>query len=148
MKSLLIAVSAVLALSFVGSSDASAQHYGCNSGYSGGGYGYGGGYNGGGFGGNYGGFGYGGGYSSPRLSVSVGYGNYGGYSSQNFGNSGFNSGYGGYGGNHGFGGYSTWHDTSHLDYHAPSLVPHRGHLDYVPGHYDVHRTGHWDHHGY
>jgi hypothetical protein len=135
MKRLLIAVSAVLALSFVGSSDASAQHYGCNSGY-------GGGYSSG-YGGYYGG--YGGGYSSPRLSVSVGYGNYGGYAAQNYGNAVYNSGYGG---NHGYGGYSTWHDTSHLDYHAPSLVPHRGHYDYVPGHYDVHRTGHWDRHGH
>ncbi len=128
MKRFFIAASAVLALSFAGSSFASAQHHGCNSGY-GGGYGR----------------GYGGGYSSPRLSVSVGYGNYGGY-----------SGYSGYGGHSGYGGYpsygghghSSWHDTSHLDYHGPSLVPHRGHFDYVPGHYDVHRTGHWDHHNH
>ncbi|MEJ7591324.1 MAG: hypothetical protein WKF77_07230 [Planctomycetaceae bacterium] len=129
MKRLLIAASAVLALSFVGSSGAWAQHYGCNSGY-------GGGYN----------SGYGGGYSSPRLSVSVGYGNYGGYP-RHSGYSGYN-GYSGYGGHHGFGGHSTWHDTSHLDYHSPSLVPHGNHLDYVPGHYDVHRTGHWDRHGH
>ena len=145
MKRLLMAASAVLALGFAGSSDASAQHYGCNSGF-GGGYssGYGVGY----------GSGFGGGYSSPRLSVSVGYGNYGGYPSQVFGNTGFNSGfsgyngYSGYGGNQGFGGSSTWHDTSHLDYHAPSAVRHRGHIDYIPGHYDVHRTGHRDRHGY
>jgi hypothetical protein len=39
----------------------------------------------------------------------------------------------------------TYHNTTHLDYHAPQLVPHNGHLDYVPGHYDVHRTGHWHH---
>lgn len=140
MKRLLIAASAVLALSFVGSSDASAQHHGCNSGY-GGGYssGHGGGYR------------HGGGYSSPRFSVSVGDGNYGGFSSQNYGNAVFNSGYSGnlgYGGNHGYGGHRTWHDTTHLDYHAPSLVPHRGHLDYVPGHYDVHHTGHRDPHGH
>jgi len=145
MKRLLIAASAVLALGFAGSSDASAQHYGCNSGF-GGGYssGYGGGY----------GSGFGRRYSSPRLSVSVGYGNYGGHPSQIFGNSGFNSGfsgyngYSGYGGHHGIGGHSTWHDTSHLDYHGPSLVPHRGHFDYIPGHYDLHRTGHWDRHGH
>ena len=128
MKRFFIAASAVLALSFVGSSFASAQHHGRHSGY-----------------------GYGGRYSSPRLSVSVGYGNFGHYSGH--------SGYGrhqGYGQHPGFGGYqvygghghSSWHDTSHLDYHGPSLVPHRGHFDYVPGHYDVHRTGHWDHHGH
>ena len=141
MKSLLVAVGAVLALGWVGTSDASAQHYGCNSGYVGG-YG----------GGGYNGYGHGGGYSSRRLSVSVGYGNYGGYPSQNFGNPSFNSGYTGhrmyqaYGGYPSYGTHRTWHDTSHLDYHAPSLVPHRGHFDYVPGHYDVHRTGHWDSH--
>jgi hypothetical protein len=125
MKSLLVAAGALLALSFVGSSGAVAQHYGCNSGY-------------------------GRGYSSPGLSVSVGYGNFGGYQSRNFRSVGFNSGFSGYRG-HGYpvyGGrtHSTWHDTSHLDYHGPSLVPHRGHFDYVPGHYDLHRTGHWDTH--
>ncbi|TWT97217.1 hypothetical protein [Neorhodopirellula pilleata] len=36
-----------------------------------------------------------------------------------------------------------YHNTTHLDYHAPSLVPHNGHLDYRPGHYDVHQSGHW-----
>ena len=134
MKTLLVATGAMLALSFVGAGVASAQHYGCNSGYGGGSY-Y-------------------GGYSSPRLSVSVGYGNVGLYQSRNYGYSGYNSGFGGY--NRGFGNvrypsygggvHRTWHDTTHLDYHGPSLVPHRGHLDYVPGHYDVHRTGHWDTH--
>jgi len=82
--------------------------------------------------------------------VSVGYGNVGGYPSNNFQSMGYNSGYSGYnrrGGYPAYGGvHSSWHDTSHLDYHGPSLVPHRGHLDYVPGHYDVHRTGHWDTH--
>ncbi len=37
-----------------------------------------------------------------------------------------------------------WHDTSHLDYHGPSLQRHRNHFHLVPGHYDVHREGHWD----
>ena len=133
MKRLLVAASAVLALSMAFSSQASAQHYGCGSGY-------------------------GGGYSSPRISFSVGYGGRSGYGS---GYSSFNSGYSGYG-NSGYGGYSgfnnypvygghshrTWHDTSHLDYHAPSVVPHSGHYDYVPGHYDLHQTGHWDRHGH
>jgi hypothetical protein len=38
---------------------------------------------------------------------------------------------------------NVWHDTSHYDYHRPSLVPHGNHYDYVPGHYDYHRSGHW-----
>lgn len=121
MKSLLFVASAALALCVVGSSDASAQHHHFRTGY-----------------------GHGGGYSSPRLSVSVGYGNFGGYRSYG---SGFNQ-FQGYGGYPVYGGHTprVWHDTSHLDYHAPSVVPHRGHLDYVPGHYDLHRTGHWDRH--
>ena len=36
-----------------------------------------------------------------------------------------------------------FHDTTHLDYHPPQLVPHGNHFDVQPGHYDVHRTGHW-----
>lgn len=134
MKSLLVTVGATLVLGVVGVSDASAQHHGRHSGHRGGSY-Y-------------------GGYSSPRLSVSVGYGNVGVYPTRNYGYSGFNSRFGGYNQGVGYGGYQsygrpvhrTWHDTTHLDYHAPSLVPHRGHLDYVPGHYDVHRSGHWDTH--
>lgn len=48
--------------------------------------------------------------------------------------------------NHGIYGHrGFYHDTTHLHYHRPQLVPHNGHLDYVPGHYDVHRTGHWHH---
>lgn len=42
--------------------------------------------------------------------------------------------------------HRTWHDTSHYDYHPPSLQRHRNHFHYVPGHYDLHRTGHWDVH--
>ncbi len=79
-------------------------------------------------------------------------GSYGGYSA------GYGSGYDpfrvhaggiGFGGsgiglNVGFGQPAVWHNTSHLHYHPGGFVPHRGHLDYIPGHYDVHRTGHWD----
>ena len=36
-----------------------------------------------------------------------------------------------------------WHNTSHLDYHPGSFVPHGNHLHYRPGHYDLHQTGHW-----
>ena len=35
--------------------------------------------------------------------------------------------------------------TPHYDYHPPQLVPHRGHLDYVPGHFDFHHRGHYHH---
>ena len=37
-----------------------------------------------------------------------------------------------------------YHDTTHLDYHGPSLQRHGLHFHVVPGHYDVHRTGHFD----
>lgn len=37
-----------------------------------------------------------------------------------------------------------WHDTSHYHYHGPSAVRHRNHYHVVPGHYHLHRSGHWD----
>lgn len=37
-----------------------------------------------------------------------------------------------------------YHDTTHLDYHRPSLQRHGFHFHVIPGHYDVHRTGHFD----
>ena len=37
-----------------------------------------------------------------------------------------------------------WHDTSHYDYDPGGYVPHRNHCDYVPGHFDYHRSGHWE----
>lgn len=33
----------------------------------------------------------------------------------------------------------------HYDYHAPTLVPHGNHYDYVPGHWDFHHRGHIHH---
>ena len=39
-----------------------------------------------------------------------------------------------------------WHDTSHYDYHPPSIRWHGNHIDVTPGHYDYHRQGHWDRH--
>lgn len=45
-----------------------------------------------------------------------------------------------------WGGGHSWHDTSHYDYHPGGFVQHYNHYDYVPGHYDYHQTGHWDHH--
>jgi len=37
----------------------------------------------------------------------------------------------------------SWHDTSHYDYHPPARVRHGNHHHVIPGHYDLHRTGHW-----
>ena len=72
---------------------------------------------------------------------------YGGYGHRGYGHVQRSYYGGGYGGWHGHGhGHSRWHDTSHYDYHGPSLVPHGNHYDYVPGHYHFHREGHWDHH--
>lgn len=76
---------------------------------------------------------YGGGFSHysyrPGLSISLGTG---------------------YGSGIGFG-YSNrmlysrpvYHNTTHYDYHPGGYIRHRNHLHYVPGHYDLHRTGHW-----
>lgn len=36
-----------------------------------------------------------------------------------------------------------WRDTSHLDYDPPVTINRGDHLDYVPGHYHVHRSGMW-----
>ncbi|QDT11078.1 hypothetical protein [Planctomycetes bacterium K23_9] len=40
---------------------------------------------------------------------------------------------------------SRFHDTSHYDYHPTEIRRHGNHFDVVPGHYDLHRTGHWHH---
>ena len=65
----------------------------------------------------------------------------------------YGSGYGCYpqttyygGGWGGWGGHSDWHNTTHVDYHRGGYVPHYGHLDYSPGHFDSHSSGHWDRH--
>ncbi len=55
--------------------------------------------------------------------------------------------YHGHGGGYHGGGH-VWHDTSHYDYHPGEFVRHRNHYHYVPGHYDYHETGHWDHYGW
>lgn len=64
---------------------------------------------------------------------------------------GYSSGYGvapGYG--YGISNYSygirrapVWHDTTHYDYHPTSAYRHGNHYHVVPGHYDLHRSGHW-----
>lgn len=58
-------------------------------------------------------------------------------------------GHGYYGGSQfGYGsrfGHGFYHDTSHLDYHPTQIIPHGNHYHVQPGHYDLHRTGHWHH---
>jgi hypothetical protein len=46
----------------------------------------------------------------------------------------------------GVGSHHHWHDTTHYDYHPGGYVPHFNHYHYAPGHYDLHRSGHWDAH--
>jgi hypothetical protein len=45
--------------------------------------------------------------------------------------------------NIGWGGYPTYHDTTHLHYHQGGYQQHGNHFHYVPGHYDVHQSGHY-----
>lgn len=70
--------------------------------------------------------GYSGGYRSNHAHSSYGH---------------YSSGYRGYSRSYGGSGY---HNTSHLDYHPSTVRSHYGHLDYSPGHYDSHRSGHYD----
>ncbi len=86
-------------------------------------------------------------FGSGGVHLDVGYphsyyGDYGGYYSRShcYGGYPYTSYYGGGGGR------SYWHDTTHLDYHPGYYARHRNHDHYVPGHYDVHEDGHWDHH--
>jgi hypothetical protein len=64
----------------------------------------------------------------------------------------------GFGLSFGFGGYPVYaspvapiyrppvyHDTTHYDYHPPTIYRHRNHYHVAPGHYDLHRSGHWHH---
>ena len=81
------------------------------------------------------GAGYGTGYGFGQMNVPPGL-----YTAPPFQyRAGFGGPYGGYG-------YSqpVWHDTSHYDYHPGYYVPHGNHLDFVPGHYDFHQSGHYD----
>lgn len=115
MKRWMLGLVTLIAISLVGAATASAQ---------GGGYGCGAPV---------------GGYSTGYGGYSAGYGGYApGYSAYS-GNGGYAAGYSG--NNFGYRG-SSWHNTSHLDYHPASVQRHRLHFHYVPGHYDVHRSGH------
>lgn len=85
-------------------------------------------------------FGWGSGYNNYGGGYS--HGGYGRSYSRNFG-SRFNHGYGGHFGAYPSFGYGrSYHDTSHYDYHPPTVTRHRNHLHYTPGHYDFHQTGH------
>jgi len=94
------------------------------------------------------GCGYGNSYGGSSYNYGSGYGStYGNYGS-NYG-SNFNRSYNNYGSNYGHfnrsNNQSVYHDTTHFDYHAPSFQRHGNHIDFVPGHYDLHRTGHFHH---
>lgn len=71
-------------------------------------------------------------YSRPSISVQIG--GFGYYSGRSYGSS-----YGSC-----YRPSPVWHDTSHYDYHPTQVVPHRDHYHVIPGHYDYHRSGHWD----
>jgi hypothetical protein len=82
-------------------------------------------------------------FQTRRVHVDIGnsHGYYGG------GGKYWGGGYGSaYGGRYRSHGHSDWHDTSHLDYHPGGYQRHYNHHDYVPQHYDVHSSGHWDPH--
>ncbi|MBL4885931.1 MAG: hypothetical protein JKY95_15540 [Planctomycetaceae bacterium] len=68
---------------------------------------------------------------SNNYSNSSRYGNYNNYNNYNRRSNGYS--------------YRSpsYHNTSHYDYRGPSLQRHSSHLDFVPGHYDYHRTGHY-----
>ncbi|MGB7344501.1 MAG: hypothetical protein WBD20_09830 [Pirellulaceae bacterium] len=101
------------------------------------------------------------------FSLSIGGSSCGGYGAGYGGHygSGYGSGYGGgYAARPSFGqsyghGYSShygaryapsyssrrFHDTSHYHYHPTEVRRHGNHYDVIPGHYDLHRTGHFHH---
>jgi len=42
--------------------------------------------------------------------------------------------------------HATWHQTDHVDHHFDAYVPHGYQPDFIPGHWDRYRTGHWNTH--
>jgi hypothetical protein len=92
------------------------------------------------------------GLGSPALAQGFHFQTHGVHIDAGYPHHGFYGGYGSYcrghwGGYHG-GGWNrdhVWHDTTHLDWHPGEYVPHYNHYHYVPGHWDVHYDGHWDH---
>jgi hypothetical protein len=86
--------------------------------------------------------GYGCGVPYGGIGYSAGYGGIG-YGGGCYGSGVRIAGYGGYGPGIGLSvGYPRWHDTSHFDYHGPSLRRHGNHFHVQPGHYHLHRSGH------
>ncbi len=71
------------------------------------------------------------------------YGNYRNYRSSYYSTRNPVSLYGGYGRTYYPRQRSSYHDTSHLHYQRPSYRWHNDHIDYVPGRFSVHRTGHF-----
>ncbi len=122
MSRFIFSTVAILGLLALGSGSAFAQQ--CQHG------GYGGGYGGGGYGG-------GGYYSQQSYNYAPQYAS-SGYQSYQPSYQSYQS----YQPSYGYG-QSYYHDTSHYDYHAPSLQRHGNHFDVVPGHYDYHQTGHY-----
>ncbi|MFP6674741.1 MAG: hypothetical protein VB878_06660 [Pirellulaceae bacterium] len=45
--------------------------------------------------------------------------------------------------NNHFGTQYRFHNTTHLDWHPGQYYRHGRHFHYSPGHYDIHRTGHY-----
>ncbi len=57
----------------------------------------------------------------------------------------YDRGIGEFGGSYGsYWSRPSYHNTSHYDYHPTEVRVHRNHLHVSPGHYDYHRSGHWD----
>lgn len=79
------------------------------------------------------------------------YGGYGTQSGYGYGNQFNQRSYGyqqpNYGQQQNYGNqHRTYHDTSHYDYHPTTVTRHRNHLHVQRGHYDLHRSGHFDTH--
>lgn len=125
MSRFILSAVAIVGLLAVSSDSAFAQH--CHRGGYGGWY-YGGGYGGGSYGVQV--------YSTPSYYAPQ-------YVSNAYPSYNYQPSYPSYTPIYNYGG--SYHNTSHYDYHGPSLQRHRGHYDYVPGHYDYHRTGHHHH---
>ncbi len=124
MSRFMLTTVAIVGLLSLSAGSVFAQH--CRSGGYGGGY-----YSGGHFDGNSFGVQI---YSTPSYNYAPQYVS-SGYQS-------YQPSYQSYTPNYGYSGQSYFHNTSHYDYHAPSIQRHGNHFDVVPGHNDYHRSGH------
>ena len=88
------------------------------------------------------GWGPGNGYRANSYGNSAyGHQNYGNQTRRGYAQSGYSNWGGGYGGGH-----SDYHNTTHFNYQPPTINRHGNHFDSNPGHYDLHRSGHYDRH--